>query len=159
MLTYNQISIIYVKPNGVGNGKYYDESIPGNGPLGSIQDAINAVEQLRGGGSLQPITIKLMAGEYILSSPLLFKYPVSNVTIEPFGDGEVIISGGLQVKNFEKTTFNGIECYGAYLEDVKAGKLSFTDFYVDGLRADFTRFPETGFLKIHDFENHIQSRC
>ncbi|MGN1409344.1 MAG: right-handed parallel beta-helix repeat-containing protein [Eubacteriales bacterium] len=153
MLSYRNCNTLYVSPNGNGNGKNFHENEPGCGPLRSIENALGLVEQMRGGGMLQPITIKLMAGEYCLSSPLVIRPVMSNVTIEPFGDGPVLISGGRKITGFTETEFNGVPCFGAYIPDVKDGKWNFTDLYVDGLRADKTRLPSDGYFRMKETEN------
>ena len=43
---------------------------------------------------LQPIVIRMMGGEYLMSSPLTISNPVYSVTVEPYDESPVIISGG-----------------------------------------------------------------
>ena len=147
MLSYRDCNTLYISPNGNGDGKTKDA------PLSSIQGALELLEQMRGGGMLQPITLKLMAGSYSLSQPLFFRPTMSNVTVEPFGDGPVLISGGKKITGFSKTIFQGTPCFGAYIKEVQDGTWQFTDLYVDGLRADKTRLPSVGYFHMKETEN------
>ena len=149
MLSYRDCNTLYISPTGRGDGKYYD----GDRPLGSLHRALELVDMMRGGGMLQPITIKLRAGEYCLSAPLVFRPTMSNISFEPFGDGNVLISGGRKITGFAETSFMGTACLGAYIEDVKTGAWKFTDLYVNGLRAEKTRLPATGYFRMKETEN------
>ena len=110
MISYRDCNTLYVSPGSSGNGKYPDDRVPGCGPCGSLAQVLELIDMMRGGGMLQPITVRMHAGEYCLTSPLFFRPTMSNVSFVPFGDGEVRISGGRKITGFEKTTFNGVEC-------------------------------------------------
>ncbi|MBO5199489.1 MAG: right-handed parallel beta-helix repeat-containing protein [Lachnospiraceae bacterium] len=153
MLSFHEISTLYVAPGGVGNGRCAKECGDGFGPLGSLADAFMIIKQMRGGGMLQPVTVKMMAGEYVMKKTLTVDPMMSNVCVEPYGDGEVLISGGRRITGFEKTVWKGMPCFGAFIPEVKDGKWKFTDLYVDGLRADFTRFPEEGAFYVKEAQN------
>ncbi len=146
MLSYRDLNTLYVAPGAVGDGKAPET------PLGSLADAFSTVEMMRGGGMLQPITLKLLAGEYLLTAPLSVRPTMSNVTVEPFGNGAVLLSGGKKITGFEKTTFMSVSCYGVYLEEVKSGTWKFTDLYVNGLRAEKTRLPDQGYFRMKETE-------
>lgn len=156
-MRYNEVTTLYVSSNDDGkkyNGYYpYPMGKGLDGPLFSLQDAIKAVEELRGGGALQPLIIKILGGEYFLSAPVTISFPVSNLIIEPYDNTPVIVNGGKKIENFKRTVFNGAECFGAYIEDVKTGKWNFTDLYVNEIRAEYSRYPETGFLYKVSAEN------
>ncbi|MCQ2431264.1 MAG: right-handed parallel beta-helix repeat-containing protein [Clostridia bacterium] len=153
MFDYRSCNTLYVSPDGKGNGKNYHENEAGCGPLGSIGAALKFIEQMRGSGLLQPITVKLLAGEYLLNDAIYLRATMSNVTFEPFGNGPVLISGGKRITGFEKTTFNGVPCFGAYVKEIADGAWRFTDLYVDGLRAEYTRLPEGGVFRMKATEN------
>ncbi len=118
----------------------------GNGPLPSIEQALGKVKELRRGGMKQPVSVQVMDEFYVLEDTLRIDECVSAVTVEPFGEKTVTISGGKRISGFKKSVFQGTECFAAFIPEVKEGKWSFTDLYVDGKRADLTRYPETGFL-------------
>ena len=152
MFSYRDVSTLYVCPGCSGSGKTPDKNAGGDAPLEGLERAFSLIEQMRGGGMLQPITLKLMAGNYCLSSAVRIRDTMSNVTVEPFGDGEVLISGGRKITGFTESAFNGVFCYAAHIPEVENGSWRFTDLYVDGLRAEFTRYPETGYLHMGETE-------
>ena len=52
---------------------------------------------------------------------------------------------------------NGAKCLSAPLPDAckaEDGGANFTDFYVNGARAAFTRYPAEGYFYAEDVENH-----
>lgn len=122
--------------------------------VNELKSALAEIADLRKNGVMQPITIALRVGEYELAETIVIDETVSAVTIEPFGKEEVIISGGRRITGFKAATFNGVRCFGAYIDEVKRGEWAFTDLYVDGLRADLTRYPVTGGFHKTDIENH-----
>ena len=146
MRKYNEITTLYVSPDGTGDGYSPFKSSTQSGPLSGLHAAFNVVEQMRGGGLLQPITIRMLGGEYFMSTPLTISNPVYSVKIEPYDDSPVVICGGKRITGFTPSVFNGVECYAAYIEDVKNGNWSFTDLYVNNLRASMTRYPDQGYL-------------
>lgn len=157
-MRFYETSVLYVSTRDDGkkyNGYYPEPTGNGNdGPFFSIKEALGAVVELRGGGALQPLTIKLVGGEYFIDEPINVEFPISNLTVEPYKNGDVTINGGRKIEGFEKTTFNGVPCLGAYIEDVKNGSFNFTDLYVNGKRASLSRYPEEGFFKIVEAEDN-----
>lgn len=144
MRSYNSLSTLYV-----GSGEVAGDVEV----LGSLQEAFNEITELRRSGVNQPITIKLTAGEYQFNKPLQIDSKLTAVTIEPY-DGEVVFSGAKKINGFEKTTFNGVDCFGVFIPEVKNGDWYFTDLYVDGERASYTRYPAEGAFKILSAENN-----
>lgn len=118
-----------------------------------LRAALGEVAALRKAGVKQPLTIALHGGEYCLGQTIVIDESVSAVTIEPCGSEEAVISGGRRIGGFTETSYNGVCCFGAFIEEVKNGEWNFTDLYVDGLRADLTRYPVTGGLHKTDIEN------
>lgn len=145
----NEICTIYAAVGGNGDGIHF------NRPIGDLKKALLIAEELRGAGQLQPVTIKLFGGEYFLPEPLIIKNPVGNLVIEPYDDNPVVISGGRRITGFQKSTFNGTDCFAVYIDDIKTGKWDFTDLWVDDARAELTRYPETGYL--HKLSAEVES--
>ena len=116
-----------------------------NAPFKTLERAIRAVRELRVAGNNRPITIMLTDDQY-LTSPL--NIDVSAVTIDSYGEQRKII-GGIKIENWKKDTFNGVECMSAKLPE---GKWDFTDLWVNGRRAQLTRYPKSGDLKALDVE-------
>ena len=153
MISYRNCNTLYVSPTGDGNGKYPDDRIPGCGPCASLSHILELIDMMRGGGMLQPITVRLAAGTYTLSEPLKFRPTMSNVTFEPMGNGKVTLSGGRRITGFAKTTFMGKDCIGAPVPEVKDGTWVFTDLWVNGLHANKTRLPQSGYFRMKETEN------
>lgn len=149
MVSYNQISTIYVAPDGSdGNsgvasecGKY------GTGPLRTVYQAVEKIRALRQKGVLQPITVRFAPGVYFMDRPLELDESVKNVTFEAdtCADGAVVFSGGVRLEGFVPDEFMGRKCLSVKIPDAFRGQ-KFEDFIVNGLRADFTRYPAEGSL-------------
>lgn len=114
----------------------------------TLDEALAAAKELRANGYTDRITIRLKAGEYFCEETVEIDETMSDLTIEAFGDGDVAIYGGYEVTGFEPDTFNGAACLSAPVRDGE-----FTDFYVNGLRANMTRYPAEGYLFPTGFEN------
>lgn len=161
MKSYRDSTVIYVKPDcegRVNNGyapEFVDEGLGymNDGPVWSLQKALEIAAEMREDGNKKPFTIKMLAGTYNFNAPVVIDHLMKDITIEPYGDGEVIFSGGKKIEGWKKDTFNGAECFSAFIPEVKDNKWNFSDLYVDGLRADFTRYPEDHDLTIVSAEN------
>ena len=73
MMNYSNVSIIYVSQKN-GN-EWYSGFTPvvdeiGNGPLKSIEQAIEKICQLRVSGNFRPITVRIIDNEYFLDKPI-----------------------------------------------------------------------------------------
>ena len=79
---------------------------------------------------------------------------LSSITFEPYGNNRCKIIGGKQLTGFKHDTFNGTKCFSLYIPEVKNGSWFFTDLYVDGQRASFTRYPQSGTLRCIDTEHN-----
>lgn len=123
-----------------------------NGPLKSIEKALERVAEMRFFGYLQPVTIKILDEEYTLEKPVVIKNDVFNVTIEPYK--KTLISGGIKIKNFKRDIFNNTECFSAHIPEISEKGLWFTDLYVDSMHAQFTRYPKEGVLLPESVDNN-----
>lgn len=143
---YNKITSVYVTEN---------PECGGSPSFCNLDEALEYVANIRSNGALQPISVRLCDSEYTLARPIEINEKMCDITIEPNDpEASVLISAGRRICGFEKTVFNDIECFGAYIPEVKDGSWEFTDLYVDGCRADYTRYPENGVLEVEDIENH-----
>ena len=116
--------------------------------------ALARIARIRADGAGQPITIELAAGDYFLPDTIRIGPEVSAVTIEPAAGGKVRFIGGVRVTGFVPDTYNGTPCLSAPIPRAADGSyLTFSDFYVNGARADYTRYPEEGYLYPVDVEN------
>ena len=144
MLSYHEITAINVG----GQGAY---AFP------SITEALDYVRGLRRIGVGQPIAIRLTDDMYTLDAPICIDSSITGITIEPAGDKRVTILGGIEITGFAWDTYNGAKCLSAPLPDIckaEDGGANFTDLYVNGTRASYTRYPEKGYLYPEAVENN-----
>ena len=120
------------------------------GPLKTIEAALERIKNMRAVGSKQPVRIVLTDEIYFAEKPIVITPDVDQITI--CSDCKTVVSGGVSVTGFEEDTFNGRKCLSAHVPQVEQG-MWFTDFYVDGCRADFTSFPKDGFYAAEEVEN------
>ncbi len=123
-----------------------------NGPLETIEYALECVKQLRAFGAMQPITIKILDEEYYLKKPIIIGNEIQNITIEP--NTKTLISGGIRINNFKRDVYNGVDCFSAFIPEVAESGLWFTDLYVDNCHARFTHYPKEGTLKPFSVDNN-----
>lgn len=132
------------------------EDLLSNGPVKSLEKAIRIVKDMRHFGMQQPVTLRVLDDEYFMSQPLAIDAETTEgqltipdgylgITIEP--DTKTLITGGKRVEGFVRDTYNGTECFSADVSEYLAEGLWFTDFFVDGIRADLTHYPQQGTLK------------
>ena len=115
-------------------------------PFATIQRAQQAMRALKARGALEePVTVTLRAGVCRLSEPLVFTPRDSGTSECPVtyraADGEtVVISGGRRLTGFSKAG----ELWTTMLPEVKAGKWTFNQLYVNGRRRTRARTPNLG---------------
>jgi cysteinyl-tRNA synthetase len=119
MLSYANASVLYVSKklgNPLYSGFHFEEDGNCNGPLPSLDLALQKVGQMRRAGNTQPVCVKLLDKEYDLDSCLEIVEQTSglhnnalasDITIEPFGKEKVLISGGKKLVGFIDDEFNG----------------------------------------------------
>ena len=125
------------------NGNY-------QGPLKTVEAALERVRNMRAVGSRQPVRIVVTDEIYFVEKPIEITNDIDQLTI--CGLNGTVISGGVPVEGFKEDTFHGHKCFSAHVPQVEQGLWS-TDFYVDGRRADFTAFPKDGFHAAEEVEN------
>ncbi|MBE6731246.1 MAG: right-handed parallel beta-helix repeat-containing protein [Ruminococcaceae bacterium] len=160
MLTQNNSSTIYVSQE-YGDDNYTGTSAKageyGAGPFRTLERAMYVILCMRASGLRHNISIKII-GDYCMNNTLKFGFSentcylfgghhnMSNVTLEGY-DKNARVIGGKKLKGFKKDVFNGKECISLYIPEVKEGKWKFTDLYVNGKRAESTKYPKNGTLK------------
>lgn len=125
----------------------------GNGPVKNFTQAFEKITEIREAGDFRPITIMLTEDCYLDSSieidfseryrRIIPQY-IRNIVITSAGERKNIY-GGKRVMGWKPDIFNGVRCYSAELEKGANGEFPyFTDFYVNGKKANLTRFPAGG---------------
>ncbi|MBE6667947.1 MAG: right-handed parallel beta-helix repeat-containing protein [Ruminococcaceae bacterium] len=151
MYSINNSSTVYVSQKN-GNDKLFSGLAPtpdglGNGPFKTLRRALNMIRNLRASHGKRPLSIAF-TDDYFLEIPIELTSPISDVTLESFGTMKKII-GGISIDGWKRDSFNGVECFSAKLPDKPNGeKWDFTDMFINGKRAQTTRFPKQGTLKI-----------
>ena len=149
MKNYANSSIIYVSQiigNDLLSGFSSKEDGFGDGPIKTIDRALEMVKSMRTCNVLKPITVKLM-DDFYLNSPIVINESLNDICFESFGAIKKRIIGGKRITGFENDKLNGINCISVYLDDVKNGLWNFTDLYVNGKRANLAKFPKNEFFK------------
>lgn len=166
MYSYNNSSTIYVSQKNGDDTKYnglsHEINGYGNGPFKTVEKALEAVGELRVTGNRRPMEITF-CDDYYISKPIcvgqkylrseLGKYGVDSVSFTSYCGRKRII-GGIKVEGWIEDTFNGKPCFSAKLPQKSDGaNWDFTDLYINGKRADLTRYPQNGTLKAKRTEN------
>ena len=153
MLDYHNIGTIYVSQktgNDQYSGFYKEENGHYQGPLKSIEAALTRISHIRQSGALQPVTIKIVDDQYLVEKPIRIDESTNDITIK--GNGNTLIHGGMRITGFKEDCFNGRRCFSATVPRIHDG-FWFTDFFVDGMRADLTSIPKDIFFSPLRVEN------
>lgn len=151
MFTIHNKSTFYVSQ--VNGNDYYSGFSPicdsfNNGPFKTIEKAIQMIQYARFAGVTKPLTIALV-DDYFLSAPLQIPKDVTLVTITSTGATKKRILGGVRVGGWQADTLNGHDCLSAEIPtDANGNPLNVTDLFINGHRAQTTRFPKSGTLKL-----------
>ena len=169
MYNFYNSSTIYVS-QASGSDNLYSGLAPepnefGDGPFRTIRQALLSVGQRRVSGFKRPMTIAIIGDYYIdktitaneFNATVPKKLSIDAVTITSYNQRSKII-GGIKIKGWKRDTFNGVSCISADLPPKTNGeRWDFVDLFVNGVRADNTRFPESGYLKALDTEVNFKT--
>ena len=127
-----------------------DTARPDGQPVfSSLEAAFEQVRRLRNEGQQQPLRIQVLDTRYVTDHTIVCPAEVSGVTVEPAQRGSVL-SGGVKLHGFRKTTLGGVECLCAPVpEGVEPH-----DLFVNGERIPVSRYPAQGTLEPEDVEVH-----
>ncbi|MCM8757270.1 MAG: right-handed parallel beta-helix repeat-containing protein [Candidatus Omnitrophica bacterium] len=131
-----------------------------DGPLATLAAGQKKVRELRAKGELAwPVYVYLRQGIYYLKEPIVFTPADSGAENRPLlGAGQpdypviyaayqnetVTLSGGRLIQGWQETTVNGQAAWVADIPEVKQGKWSFRQLWVNGQRRYRPRLPEAG---------------
>lgn len=154
MITPYQLTTLYVsQQNGNDNwpGFHPQPTKTNRGPVKSLEKALSRIAEMRQFGMNQPVTIRITDPEYDVAQPIVITPHMHSITID--SEKGCLFSGGMKIEGFVRDTYNGRPCFSAPVPQIDQG-LWFTDLYVDGLRADVTRYPAEGTLEPESVENN-----
>lgn len=144
---------LYVSTAGKDNwsGRLPEPNAEGtDGPFATVTKARDQVRRLRQSAAcLQPLTVWLRGGRYLLDKPLQFGPEDSGpTTYAAYPGEEPILDGGRVVSGWQETEANGVT---AWIADVKGlrthgGGGEFHSCFVNGRRAVRPRLPKEGFF-------------
>lgn len=97
----------------------------------------------------RPVVVAVRGGTYRLDRPLVFGpadsgTPAAPVVYQAYGDERPVLSGGVRVTGWTATDGR----WRAVLDDVKAGRWSFAQLFVDDQRRPRPRLPRHGYYAI-----------
>ena len=145
----------YVAPGGndAWSGRLAERNTAGNdGPVATLQRAKQLVAELRKNepNRDRPMVVTVRAGTYFIDQPLAFGPDDSGTEKSPtiyaaWGDERPVISGGVRIGNWQVTAEGR---WQTTLEDVKAGKWSFAQLFVNDQRRSRPQLPKQGYYQI-----------
>ena len=133
-------NVIYLSPDG-----HEGASGTTSDPLSSLQEAVEKARQMKAQGQ-EGVTIRLKAGDYIISKPLLLTAEDSGTEDQPFiieGEGmeKTRIQGAVTLPAFQQDN-NGL--WSVDLKEVLNMGQDISQLFVDGTRATKARTPNKG---------------
>jgi hypothetical protein len=130
------------------------EPAPGgmDGPVATLQRAKQRVTELRRGHPERdrPIVVAIRGGTYYLDQPLQFGPEDSGTEKSPiifraFGDERPVLSGGVRIGHWQVTAEGH---WQTTLPEVRSGKWSFAQLFVNEQRRDRPRLPKQGYYHV-----------
>jgi hypothetical protein len=123
-----------------------------DGPLATVHRAQQAVRELKQQepGRNRPIVVMIRGGSYYLNTPIAFVPEDSGtqqapIVYQAYGDERPVLSGGVRITGWQ---VDGDGCWQAALDEVKSGKWSFAQLFVDDQRRFRPRLPKQGYYEI-----------
>jgi hypothetical protein len=121
--------------------------------VGRARDAIRALKREAGGTLSSPVTVAIRSGHYALAAPLELTPEDSGteqarITYAAYGEETPVLSGGREIGGWTEGTVNDQPCWVVELPEVREGKWSFHELWVDGQRRPRARHPNEGLLVI-----------
>jgi len=150
-----QVTEFYVSPNG-NDGWSGKVSEPNNarsdGPFATLEAARDAIRRMKGSGALlRPVTVYLRGGTHVLEEPFLLTDVDSGtnkapITYSAYQNERPVISGGKRITGWRKSKRG--EIWEAEISEVRNGKWYFRQLFVNGIRRQRARTPNTGFFQV-----------
>ncbi|MBR2612274.1 MAG: right-handed parallel beta-helix repeat-containing protein, partial [Clostridia bacterium] len=111
----------------------------------TLEDALNAVREARRNGYENPLTISILEDIY-LDAPITLDLSLGNLTLTSPNKSKII--GGIPLDDWKRDCFHGTECISTQIPTDREGNTPFpTDLFIEGKRANATRYPKTGTLR------------
>ncbi|HEY1376358.1 MAG TPA: hypothetical protein VGF55_06165, partial [Gemmataceae bacterium] len=123
----------------------------GDGPVATLGRAQQLVRRLRADEPhrQRPVVVAVRGGTYRLDQPIVFEpadsgTPAAPTLYQAYGDERPVLSGGVRITGWK--VIDGR--WQAVLDDVRNGKWSFAQLFVDDQRRPRPRLPKRGYYLI-----------
>lgn len=143
----------YVSPSGNDSWSgFHETNTGGDGPFATFPAAVDMVrDHFQNSVSDKDYRIVLREGTYQVIKPIeITDKDKFRLSVEAYKSENPVISAGKKITGWEKSRVNGNVCWKVNLPEVKNGEYYFRQLFVDGMRANRPRFPETGFYEVED---------
>ena len=127
------------------NGKKSD------GPFATLPRALDAAREFKrqpGHSQPQPVTVFIRRGAYFLSEPLVLKPEDSDLALASYPRETPVLSGGRPIAGWREIAPDGRRVWVADIPQVRDGKWSFRELWVNGRRATRARHPNKGYFGV-----------
>lgn len=147
----NELTTLYVSQKGSALGLGMTPNVEDGvqGPAKSLEQAFKRIREMRRGGMRQPVTIRILDDCYVVDKTIECPADVENIIIEGQPTG-TLISGGAPLTGFQEIEKDGLRCF---VTDLPKNAVP-ADLYVDGIRSEWTRYPQNTTLEPEDVEVH-----
>lgn len=152
MQSMAQTRVLYVSPD--GNDAWSGRRATPNrqrsdGPLRTPQRALQLLLQ----SEPAPTEIRLRGGVYYLQEPLIItpehtEKAQRRLTLSAYEGETPIFSGGRRIVGWQQGKWNGKIVWSAEIPEVREGRWSFRQLFVNGRRATRARHPNKGYLEM-----------
>lgn len=122
-----------------------------DGPLATVARAQQVVRELKAKQPDKPITVAIRGGTYQFDQPLVFDpadsgTPAAPVVYQAYPGERPVLSGGRRITGWQVADGR----WQVVLDDVKVGKWSFSQLFVNDQRRFRPRLPKQGYYQIAD---------
>jgi hypothetical protein len=141
--------VIFVAPSGrdTANGAY--PVVKGkDGPVASLERALELARQVRATNASLPLKIYLAAGTYRLTRPLVLKAGDHHLEFAAVPGAVVVLSGGRPLTGWQAVTREGKNLWMLELPEVREGKWYFRQLWAGEQRLVRSRHPNQGYFEI-----------
>ncbi|MBD3422469.1 MAG: hypothetical protein GF398_20330 [Chitinivibrionales bacterium] len=144
---------LFISPQGDDTLSGTSPEISGNdGPVRTLERARSILRMRKYRGEmLGPTTVWLRGGRYQLDRPFVLTHKDSGpVTFAAYRDEQPVLSGGINVGNWEETRVEGKSMWTADVSGILKKFGPFRQLFVNGRRCERPRLPKQGYYKIKE---------
>ncbi len=159
---FSTIYVSQITGNNLFDGFHPEACGYNGGPVPSVKRALERISEARDAGDDRPYTVAF-ADDYFMDETLVLsresiagrrgRFEIGGITFTSLG-GRKTIYGAKKLTGWKESVFNGRKCICACVDKLEDGSYPrLSNLYVNGKRADMTRFPlDGGTLRVLDTE-------